>query len=169
MSWAQLPLYGRVGHDVELVRTPSGRAVVNLTCYHNESWKDSAGEQQSHSSNFQVRIWGAQAEWAAKNLKKGKMALFVGNPRLEMRVRKDLRKVDPDDNTKVLDEQVQIPTFVLIANTVTCELPPRPKAASSANQRPTADEEAAAAELATAASPAASGEVDEDDPDNFMS
>lgn len=59
-------IIGRVGGDIELRYTPSGKAVVQLTLAVDDGW----GENKK-TAWIGVTIWGATAELAKKAVRKG--------------------------------------------------------------------------------------------------
>ena len=85
-------LQGRLGSDVELRRTQSGKAVasVNLAVDRDFSSKD-GGERETDW--IPIVAWGGTGEFLARNFTKGRMAIVSG--RLQIRNWKD-----KDGNTR---------------------------------------------------------------------
>lgn len=80
-------LIGRLGRDPELRYTQGGTGVANFTVATNERWKDDAGEAKERTEWHKIVAWGAQAEFAAKYLAKGRQVLIEG--RLQAREYED--------------------------------------------------------------------------------
>ena len=77
-------LVGNLTRDPELRQTPSGTAVCKLRVAVNTRQKDSATGQWGDKPNyFDVTVWGAQGENAARYLSKGRPVAIDG--RLEWR------------------------------------------------------------------------------------
>lgn len=77
-------LTGNLTRDPELRTTPGGTSVCSLRIAVNERRKDSAtGEWGERPNYFNVTVWGAQGENAAKYLAKGRAVAIDG--RLEWR------------------------------------------------------------------------------------
>jgi len=69
----QLTLCGRLGSDVEIRFTPSGKAVANFSLATD---KHKGGEKGT--TWWRIAVWEAQAENCAKYLSKGATVLVVG-------------------------------------------------------------------------------------------
>jgi single-strand DNA-binding protein len=76
-------LTGRLTSDPELRSTPSGTSVCSLRIACNTRRKDQSGEWVDKPNYFNVTVWGAQGENAAKYLSKGRPVAIDG--RLEWR------------------------------------------------------------------------------------
>jgi len=94
-------LIGRVGADIELKYTPSGKAVTELNLAVDDGW----GENKK-TVWIGVTIWGATAELAAKALTKGSR---VGiNGRLSQEEWEDKNTGKKQRKTKVTCEQMHL-------------------------------------------------------------
>lgn len=71
-------IIGRLGQDVELKYTPSGKAVANISVATSESWKDQQGQKQERTTWHNIVIFGKLAEVAGQYLRKGSQAYFEG-------------------------------------------------------------------------------------------
>jgi single-strand DNA-binding protein len=76
-------LTGNLTRDPELRSTPSGTAVCSLRIACNTRRKTSSGEWADKPNYFDVTVWGAQGENAARFLAKGRPVAIDG--RLEWR------------------------------------------------------------------------------------
>ncbi len=72
---------GRLTHDPELRHTASGIAVCSFSIACERDYKDSSGEKQTDF--IDVVAWRSTAEFVAKYLTKGRMAVVDG--RLQLR------------------------------------------------------------------------------------
>ena len=68
---SRVTLAGNLGRDPELVRTPGGRAVTNLSLATHEAWTDKEGQRKQQTEWHRVVVWGKRAERAAGPLRKG--------------------------------------------------------------------------------------------------
>lgn len=73
----QIALLGRIGNDIELRYTPSGKAVANLSLAVSRTWTQD-GQKKEKTIWFRVAVWDAQAENCAKYLGKGSTILVIG-------------------------------------------------------------------------------------------
>lgn len=72
-------LVGNLGQDPEVLYTPSGSAVANITLATSESWRDKqTGENKEVTEWHRVVLFGKVAEVAGEYLRKGSMAYFEG-------------------------------------------------------------------------------------------
>jgi single-strand DNA-binding protein len=76
-------LTGNLTVDPDLRELPSGASVCNLRVACNTRRKDAEGEWADKPNFFNVTVWGAQGENAAKYLSKGRPVAIDG--RLEWR------------------------------------------------------------------------------------
>lgn len=83
MNINRIMLTGNLTADPELRSTPSGKSVCSLRIACNTRRKNSAGEWEDKPNYFNVTIWGAQGENAARFLSKGKAVAIDG--RMEWR------------------------------------------------------------------------------------
>ena len=74
---------GHLTRDPELRSTPSGTSVCSLRIACNTRRKDQSGEWVDKPNYFNITVWGAQGENAAKYLAKGRPVAIDG--RLEWR------------------------------------------------------------------------------------
>lgn len=72
-----LQIQGRLVFDPELKTTPSGKAVAQFVLAYNGRHKTDA--QGSYTSFLQVEAWEKQAEFVAKNLRKGMQVMVRGD------------------------------------------------------------------------------------------
>lgn len=93
---------GRLTKDVELRQTPAGKSVTTVTIANETGWGDN---RKTHF--FNVVLFEAKAEYAAKYGSKGQMALVCG----EMQQRK---YTDKDGNNRTVYEVQSVRTFDLI-------------------------------------------------------
>lgn len=72
-------LSGRITHDLELKRTPSGTAVLQFSIAVERSFADKNGERQT---DFPTCVaWGKTAEFIGRYFSKGRSIAIVGNLR----------------------------------------------------------------------------------------
>jgi single-strand DNA-binding protein len=71
-------LIGRVGQDPEVRYTKSGQVVADLRLATNENWKDKQGQRQERTEWHSIVLWGQQAEFAQKYIKKGRLVFVEG-------------------------------------------------------------------------------------------
>ena len=83
---------GNATRDAELKATPSGTAVCTFSIASNRSFKKGE-EYEQEVSYFDVETWGKLAEYAGKNLLKGRGVRVVG------RIKQD-RWTDADGKTR---------------------------------------------------------------------
>ena len=76
-------LTGNLTRDPELRSTPSGMSVCSLRLACNTRRKNATGEWEDKPNYFDVTVWGAQGENAARFLTKGRPVAIDG--RLEWR------------------------------------------------------------------------------------
>ena len=74
----RIVIVGRLTHDPELRKIPSGLAVVDLGMAINEPYKDKSGEQLERVCFIDAVAWGRQAQACSQYLKKGSMILVEG-------------------------------------------------------------------------------------------
>lgn len=74
---------GTLGKDPELRFTQGGNAQCTFSIAVNRRWKNNQGEQQEHTSWFNVVAWGQLGQNAAASLSKGTRVIVTG--RLETR------------------------------------------------------------------------------------
>lgn len=71
-------IIGNLGSDPEVRATPNGSQVVNFRVACTESWKDQSGEKRERTEWVTCVAWRAQAEIAAKYLRKGGRVYLQG-------------------------------------------------------------------------------------------
>lgn len=71
-------LIGRLGKDPELRYTKDGGAVANFSIATSEYWKDKGGNKQEKTEWHNIVVWGKQADFAEKYLKKGSLVYLEG-------------------------------------------------------------------------------------------
>lgn len=71
-------LLGRLGQDVELKHTPSGKSVANFSLATSESYKDQSGQKQDKTEWHKIVVWGKVAELCNQYLSKGSQVLVEG-------------------------------------------------------------------------------------------
>ena len=81
MSLNRVTIMGRLTRDVELRHTQSGTAVASFTLAVDRDYKGQNGERETDF--IDVAAWKGTAEFAAKYLAKGRMAVVEG--RLQLR------------------------------------------------------------------------------------
>ena len=121
-------LTGNLVRDPELKQTPSGTNVVENTIAVNRDRKDANGEYQTDFIPFVA--WGGQAEYIARNGRKGDRAEIVG--RWQQR-----EYTDRDGNRRRVDE-VQVENLSVFSRQQTAPSSPAPSRRAPA--APTFDE-----------------------------
>ena len=71
-------IVGRLGTDVELRATKSGKLVADMRIATNESWTDAEGKKQTKTEWHRVVVWGKQAENCKEYLSKGRQVCVEG-------------------------------------------------------------------------------------------
>jgi single-strand DNA-binding protein len=94
-------LIGRVGNDIELRYTPSGKAVTEISLAVDDGW----GENKK-TAWIGVTVWGQTAEIAAKYVRKGDQIGVSGRLSQEEWEGKDGKK---QRKTKVTCDHLQLP------------------------------------------------------------
>lgn len=90
---------GNVTQDVEARTVGQGSVVANLSVALTEGWKDkTSGQWKEFTTYVDVKVWGQQAENAAKYVKKGHKVLVEG--KLKMEAWKD--KTTGDNRSKMV-------------------------------------------------------------------
>lgn len=85
-------LVGHLGGDPETHTFEDGNMICNLSLATSESWKDKKGEWQEKTTWHRIVTKGKPAEYAAKNLGKGRMVSVVG--KIDNRSYKDTKTGD---------------------------------------------------------------------------
>lgn len=67
----KVQLIGYLGKDTEVKETSSGKSMARTTIAISESYRNSRGEKVTETYWHTLVFWGAQAEFAARYLKKG--------------------------------------------------------------------------------------------------
>lgn len=82
MSCVQLVVYsGWVAADPDYRFTPGGTQVANFRMGSNRTYKDKSGEKQKETTWLKIVVWGAQAEYISKYVKKGTQVIVTGRLR----------------------------------------------------------------------------------------
>jgi single-strand DNA-binding protein len=69
---------GRLTRDVEVRRTPQGKAVADLGVAVNKQWKGRDGERREEALFIDVVVWEKTAENCEKYLRKGSQIHIIG-------------------------------------------------------------------------------------------
>lgn len=77
-SLNKVMLIGNLGSDPEIRATPNGSQVANFRVACAESWKDQAGQKNERTEWVTCVAWRAQADIAAKYLRKGSKVYVEG-------------------------------------------------------------------------------------------
>ncbi len=77
----RVTLAGNLGRDPELVRTPGGRPVTNLSLATHEAWTDKEGQRRQQTEWHHVVVWGKRAERVVARLRKGALVYITGRLR----------------------------------------------------------------------------------------
>ena len=91
-------LIGRLGHDPEMTKTPSGVSCAKLNLATNRSWKDDAGNPVEKTDWHRVVAWRGLADICGQYLKKGALIYIEG--------RLETRSYDGKDGKKVYATEV---------------------------------------------------------------
>ena len=75
----RVTLIGNLGADPERSSTQSGQAYTKLRLATNENYQDRNGNWQSSTEWHTVKIWGASADRAAQQLRKGSLVYIEGS------------------------------------------------------------------------------------------
>jgi single-strand DNA-binding protein len=78
-----LLIAGRLTRDPELKHTAAGRAYCRLAIANSRRFKTKEGEQREDTVFLEGTLWDQQAEYAGKNLAKGRPVLIEGSVRQE--------------------------------------------------------------------------------------
>jgi single-strand DNA-binding protein len=78
MSVNKAILVGRLGKDIEVRTTGTGKAVAELRLATDHTWTDGQGQRQAKTEWHSVSVWGKTAENCAKFLKKGSQVYVEG-------------------------------------------------------------------------------------------
>jgi len=78
---------GRLGEDPELRTTNTGKTVASFNFAINRRFKNKDGEKETDW--FRVHVWGQNAEYACKYLRKGMRAAVNGPVEIEKYTSKD--------------------------------------------------------------------------------
>jgi len=78
MSMNKVILLGRIGKDIELRKTQSGKDVASFTVACSEKYKDAQGQQQEKTEWVNCTAWGKTAENIARFFGKGSEILLEG-------------------------------------------------------------------------------------------
>lgn len=105
MSVNKVTLLGRLGADVEVRHTNSGKVVASLSLATEEKYKDAEGQSQTKTEWHKVVIWGRQAEIAQQYLKKGSEVYIEG--RLATRKWQDANNIERF-TTEVITTSLQL-------------------------------------------------------------
>ncbi len=100
-SLNRVMLLGRVGKDLEVRYTGSGRAVATFTMATSQRWRDQDGSDQERTEWHRIVAWGRLGEICGEYLGKGKQVYVEG--RIQSR-----EWEDQDGNKRT--------TFEIIAN-----------------------------------------------------
>lgn len=98
----QVQLKGRIGQDVVLKQTKTGKSYLNVPLATNERYKTSEGEYKEETSWHNLVAWGRTAENMAKNLSKGSDTIVTGKLKYDAYEDKDGVK---RYSTKILVEE----------------------------------------------------------------
>lgn len=71
-------LIGRLGQDVKLIQTDSGKQLVNISIATSTYYKDAKGEKQEKTDWHRVTAWGRTAELMDQLLEKGQEIVVQG-------------------------------------------------------------------------------------------
>jgi single-strand DNA-binding protein len=74
----KVTLIGNLGRDPEVRHLEGGGVVARLAVATNENYKDRAGEWQTKTEWHNVELWGAAAERAERQFKKGNLIYIEG-------------------------------------------------------------------------------------------
>lgn len=86
----QITIIGRLGQDVSLRYTASGKAVAQLSVAESHRKKDASGTwQDSGVTWWEATLWEAAAENATEHLRKGDRVIVTGDTFTEEFTRKD--------------------------------------------------------------------------------
>lgn len=71
-------IVGHLGADPEIRTTQSGTAVGNLSVATTDVWTGKDGQKVENTEWHKVTVWGNQAEFAGKYLRKGSLVYVEG-------------------------------------------------------------------------------------------
>jgi single-strand DNA-binding protein len=83
MNYNKVIIAGHLTRDPDQKFTASGKSLCNLSLAINEPYQKKDGTYDSQVVFIDVTAWGALAERAAKNLKKGSQAFVEGKLKLD--------------------------------------------------------------------------------------
>jgi len=78
VSLNKVILIGRLGQDVEVTYTPSGKALAKFSLATTSSYKDKQGQKQENTTWHRICIWGNLGETCAKFIHKGSLIYLEG-------------------------------------------------------------------------------------------
>lgn len=99
-------LIGRLTADPETRQFASGKSTVTLSLAVNEKKRNAAGELQERTDYFYVRVFGKQADIAAKYLYKGREVCIEGH--LQQETWQDKQTGQQRSRTDVITDNLQL-------------------------------------------------------------
>lgn len=72
-------LFGRLGHDPEILKTETGKSMLKLRLATRRSWPNSDGGFEERTDWHRVTVWGDRVHALARNLRKGDPLLVEGH------------------------------------------------------------------------------------------
>lgn len=79
----QVIVSGRLTRDASLKSLSSGSSLVEISIASNRIWNDRNGNKQEETVFIDIDLWGKQADYFGKNLKKGDYIMVTGRLRRE--------------------------------------------------------------------------------------
>jgi single-strand DNA-binding protein len=106
MNLNRVLLIGNLTRDPEIRYMPKGTAVADIGLAINRSWKNDDGEKKEETTFVDVTLWGRQAEFAEKYLRKGRATFIEG--RLHLDSWDDKQTGQKRSKLKVIGETMQL-------------------------------------------------------------
>ncbi len=104
----KVTLVGRVGKDPELKHLDENRSVARFSLATNETYKNKSGERVTNTEWHNIVVWRAQAEFAAKYIKKGALIYVEGKIRN--------RSWDDKDGIKRYTTEIEVDTIQFLSS-----------------------------------------------------
>lgn len=111
----QVQLIGRVGNDIELKETKTGKKFINISIATNEFYKNKAGERVQDTTWHKVIAWNKSAELMFDLLEKGNEIMLQG--------KLSNRTYDDKDGNKQYITEVVADSFLKLEKKEKADLP----------------------------------------------
>lgn len=100
-------LIGNLTRDPELKTTQSGQPLATFGLATNRSWTSSGGQKQTSAEFHELVAWARLAEFAAQNLRKGKLVYVEGYLKT--------RSWESEDGTRRFKTEVIVQDLIILS------------------------------------------------------